>query len=113
MDIIRSTNGAAVEPGPVRGNYLEIFLVFLRLGLTSFGGPIAHLGYFRQEFVERRKWLILIHKGFWPAEAEARTDYSMFMSTLFLLIVGGGLISLDAWWAKKANNRLREIRTTG
>jgi chromate transporter len=41
----------------MRGNYLEIFLVFLRLGLTSFGGPIAHLGYFRQEFVERRKWL--------------------------------------------------------
>jgi chromate transporter len=35
----------------------EIFLVFLRLGLTSFGGPIAHLGYFRAEFVERRKWL--------------------------------------------------------
>jgi chromate transporter len=36
---------------------LEPFLVFLRLGLTSFGGPIAHLGYFRQECVERRKWL--------------------------------------------------------
>jgi chromate transporter len=35
----------------------EIFLVFLRLGLTSFGGPIAHLGYFRDEFVQRRKWL--------------------------------------------------------
>jgi chromate transporter len=35
----------------------EIFSIFLRLGLTSFGGPIAHLGYFRKEFVERRKWL--------------------------------------------------------
>lgn len=34
-----------------------VFLVFLRLGLTSFGGPIAHLGYFRDEFVHRRKWL--------------------------------------------------------
>lgn len=34
-----------------------IFLVFLRLGLTSFGGPIAHLGYFREEFVARRRWL--------------------------------------------------------
>lgn len=32
-------------------------MIFLRLGLTSFGGPIAHLGYFRQEFVEQRKWL--------------------------------------------------------
>ena len=34
-----------------------MFLIFLRLGLTSFGGPIAHLGYFREEFVTRRRWL--------------------------------------------------------
>ena len=34
-----------------------VFLVFLRLGLTSFGGPVAHLGYFREEFVTRRRWL--------------------------------------------------------
>ncbi|WP_229671037.1 chromate efflux transporter [Deinococcus aquiradiocola] len=36
---------------------LELFTVFLRLGLTSFGGPVAHLGYFRAELVERRGWL--------------------------------------------------------
>ena len=35
----------------------EVFWVFLRLGLTSFGGPVAHLGYFRAELVERRRWL--------------------------------------------------------
>ncbi len=35
----------------------EVFLVFLKLGLTSFGGPVAHLGYFREEFVARRRWL--------------------------------------------------------
>lgn len=35
----------------------EVFRIFLRLGVTSFGGPIAHLGYFREEFVTRRKWL--------------------------------------------------------
>lgn len=35
----------------------EVFRVALRLGLTSFGGPIAHLGYFRNEYVERRRWL--------------------------------------------------------
>jgi chromate transporter len=35
----------------------EVFLVALRLGLTSFGGPIAHLGYFREEYVRRRRWL--------------------------------------------------------
>lgn len=36
---------------------LEVFRAFLKLGLSSFGGPIAHLGYFRTEFVERRRWL--------------------------------------------------------
>jgi len=39
------------------GAPLDVFLVFLGLGLTSFGGPIAHLGYFRRAFVERRAWL--------------------------------------------------------
>jgi len=36
---------------------IKIFIIFLRLGLTSFGGPIAHIGYFRDEFVARKKWL--------------------------------------------------------
>lgn len=40
-----------------RSSAWAVFLVFLRLGLTSFGGPIAHLGYFREEFVTRRQWL--------------------------------------------------------
>ncbi|MEP6418232.1 MAG: chromate transporter, partial [Marinobacter sp.] len=35
----------------------HIFLLFLRLGLTSFGGPAAHLGFFHDEFVKRRRWL--------------------------------------------------------
>lgn len=35
----------------------DLFFIFLRLGLTSFGGPIAHLSYFREEFVSRRRWL--------------------------------------------------------
>ncbi|WP_246731764.1 chromate efflux transporter [Methylocapsa sp. S129] len=39
------------------GSPSEILRVFLKLGLTSFGGPVAHLGYFRAEFVERREWL--------------------------------------------------------
>lgn len=43
--------------GQHRDSAWHVFLVFLRLGLTSFGGPIAHLGYFRSEFVERRQWL--------------------------------------------------------
>lgn len=36
---------------------LDVLRVFLKLGLTSFGGPVAHIGYFRREFVERRRWL--------------------------------------------------------
>jgi chromate transporter len=39
------------------GSPFEVLWVFLKLGLTSFGGPIAHLGYFREEFVVRRRWL--------------------------------------------------------
>lgn len=37
----------------------EVFVAFLKLGLTSFGGPIAHLGYYRREFVERRRFTLL------------------------------------------------------
>jgi chromate transporter len=49
---------ALVSAGPEeRVSALVVFRVFLELGLTSFGGPIAHLGYFREEFVVRRKWL--------------------------------------------------------
>jgi len=44
------------QPGQT-GSALEIFGAFLKLGLTSFGGPIAHLVYFRREFVQRRQWL--------------------------------------------------------
>ena len=44
------------EP-PTRGNLREIALLFLRLGCISFGGPVAHLGYLREEFVSRRQWL--------------------------------------------------------
>lgn len=40
-----------------RGSCGEVFLAFLKLGLTSFGGPIAHLGYYRDELVVRRKWI--------------------------------------------------------
>ncbi len=42
---------------PSRTSVLQVFWAFLRLGLTSFGGPVAHLAYFRTEFVERRAWL--------------------------------------------------------
>src|SRR3981189_1336772 len=47
---------AAGDPAP-SGSWREVLAVFLRLGLTSFGGPVAHLGYFRAELVQRRRWL--------------------------------------------------------
>src|ERR1700747_3197827 len=40
-----------------KGSPLEVLFIFLKLGLTCFGGPIAHIGYFRDEFVVRRRWL--------------------------------------------------------
>jgi len=49
---------AATQGGPRRpGNAGEVLGAFLRLGLTSFGGPVAHLAHFRTEFVERRRWI--------------------------------------------------------
>jgi chromate transporter len=46
-----------------RGRVTEVGIAFLKLGLTSFGGPIAHIGYFRREFVDRRRWLDEEHFG--------------------------------------------------
>ena len=52
------TDIADGAPFPISvGSLFQVFWAALRLGLTSFGGPIAHLGYFREEYVVRRKWL--------------------------------------------------------
>lgn len=40
-----------------KGTFLEVLWAFLKLGVTSFGGPVAHLGFFREEFVAKRQWL--------------------------------------------------------
>lgn len=54
-------NAGLAESGEIRprpqGTAGEVLAAFLKLGLTSFGGPIAHLGYFREEFVARRRWI--------------------------------------------------------
>ena len=51
----------AAETNIHHGSAVEVLRVFTKLGLTSFGGPVAHLGYFRTEFVERRRWLDEAH----------------------------------------------------
>ena len=63
---------------------LEIFIAFLRLGLTCFGGPIAHLGYFRVEFVDRRRWLtagsyadIVALSQFVPGPVSSQTGFAL------------------------------------
>jgi chromate transporter len=66
------------------GSPLEVLLVFLKLGLTSFGGPIAHLGYFRREFVIRRAWLderayadLVALCQFLPGPASSQTGFAI------------------------------------
>ncbi|MFO1117148.1 MAG: chromate efflux transporter [Beijerinckiaceae bacterium] len=67
-----------------RGTVSEVFGAFLKLGLTSFGGPVAHLGYFRAEFVERRKWLgeqayaeLVALSQFLPGPASSQTGFGL------------------------------------
>ena len=52
---VREQNALWSTPAVTRS--WEVLLIFLRLGCTSFGGPVAHIGYFRSEFVQRRRWL--------------------------------------------------------
>ena len=54
--MIPTTQSLRVNDPPTR-ELAEVFRVFLKLGMTSFGGPVAHLGYLREEFVRKRRWL--------------------------------------------------------
>jgi chromate transporter len=76
----------------------SILLIFLRLGCTCFGGPVAHLGYFRAEFVEKRKWLteraygdLVALSQFLPGPASSQTGFGIG------LMRGGLLGGLAAW----------------
>lgn len=78
----------------------EVFRTFLKLGLTSFGGPIAHLGYFRDEIVLRRKWIdetgyadLVALCQFLPGPTSSQVGYSLG------LLRGGPLGALAAWCA--------------
>ena len=78
----------------------EVFLAFLKLGLTAFGGPIAHLGYFRQELVLRRKWIsepayaeLVALCQFLPGPASSQTGFVLG------LLRAGPLGALAAWTA--------------
>src|SRR5690625_979987 len=70
-----------------KGNLrIEIFFTSLKLGLTSFGGPIAHLGYFKNEYIDRKKWLddktyadIIAVCQFLPGPASSQTGIAIGM----------------------------------
>lgn len=79
------------------GRVREVFRAFLMLGLTSFGGPVAHLGYFRTEFVERRRWLseqdyadLVVLCQFLPGPASSQVGFAL------------GLLRGGAWGAGAA-----------
>jgi chromate transporter len=81
-----------------KDGFLAILLIFLRLGLTSFGGPVAHLGYFRTEFVARRQWLgeaayadLVALAQFLPGPASSQTGFALG------LMRGGWAGGLAAW----------------
>jgi chromate transporter len=92
------SSGDATEP-PATGSVGEVFRVFLKLGLTSFGGPIAHLGYFREELVVRRKWIdepsyvdLVALCQFLPGPASSQVGFSLGV------LRGNGLLGgLAAW----------------
>lgn len=83
---------------PARMSVFGIFVAFLKLGCTSFGGPIAHLGYFRAEFVERRKWVsddvfgeIVALAQSMPGPASSQVGFALG------LLRGGAWGGLAAW----------------
>lgn len=79
------TRGNGVEKQQIRPrSTAEVFIVFLRLGLTSFGGPIAHLGYYRNELVRKRRWIseeqyaqLIALCQFLPGPASSQMGFSL------------------------------------
>ena len=82
------------------GSAIEVLLAFAKLGVSCFGGPIAHIGYFRQEFVVRRRWLgeqayadLVALCQFLPGPASSQVGFSLG------LMRAGYLGGLAAWAA--------------
>lgn len=94
-----SVAGDATVASP--SGFLEILLIYLRLGCTLFGGPIAHLGYYRAEFVDRRKWLsdraysdLVALAQFLPGPASSQTGFGIgLMRGGYLGVLRLGLVS--------------------
>lgn len=94
-DEINAIAERAAAPG--RSSASEVFRIFLRLGLTCFGGPVAHIGYFRQEFVQRQKWLdeaafadLVALSQFLPGPSSSQVGFAVGVSRRGLV---GGLLA--------------------
>ena len=94
------TTVGEAPPSPGKGTAGEVLLIYLKLGLTCFGGPIAHIGYFREEFVVRRRWLdeqafadLVALCQFLPGPASSQTGFAIG------LMRAGYLGGLAAWTA--------------
>ena len=117
-----------------RGSAAEVFLVFLRLGLSSFGGPIAHIGYFRDEFPPRRKWLsetefadLVALCQFLPGPASSQFGFAVGLmragplgalaafiaftlpSALVLMAVAVAVLQLESAWVGQALHGLKIV----
>lgn len=114
--------------------YLEILRAFARLGVTSFGGPVAHIGYFRDEFVSRRGWvtdtqftswlaicqalpgpassqlgfLIGLHRGGWGGALLAWAGFTLPSALALILIAIYGL-QVQAGWIAPAIEGLKLV----
>jgi chromate transporter len=100
MNCLPEDAGAASDAAARNGRSAEVFAAFLRLGLTSFGGPVAHLGYFHEDFVVRRKWLdektyvdLVALAQFLPGPASSKVGIAIGLSR------AGYLGALAAWIA--------------
>lgn len=98
MSNLNPPTDIAVNQRPHAGSPLEVLRIFLRLGLTCFGGPIAHIGYFRDEFVVRRNWIderayadLVGLCQFLPGPASSQVGFSIG------LMRAGYLGALAAW----------------
>ncbi|CAM4178420.1 Chromate transporter [Lacicoccus alkaliphilus] len=87
MEVLMSNEpNSKVNDPPQKGSLMEILLTSLRLGLTSFGGPVAHLAYFKDEYVDKKKWLddklyadIIAVCQFLPGPASSQVGISIGM----------------------------------
>lgn len=97
----------------------EVLLIFLKLGLTCFGGPIAHIGYFRDEFVVRRKWIdehayadLVGLCQFLPGPASSQVGFSiglMWAGYLGALVAWTGKLYLTERLLSRMRERLRAV----